>query len=158
QGHTIAYHTWSHRILPRIRESAAADEINRGIAVVEEIVAKPKNDSGSAENKQRAAPTRFFRFPGFASTPKLLQYANDQNMVVFGSDFWVSDWNRMSAQQELAQLTGRLKTARKGIILFHDIKAQTAAMLPAFLRHLKTGGYRIVHVVPAADSAGSSAK
>ena len=36
-----------------------------------------------------------------------------------------------------------------GIVLFHDTKKQTAAMLPSFLRLLKKGGYRIVHVVPA---------
>jgi peptidoglycan/xylan/chitin deacetylase (PgdA/CDA1 family) len=39
--------------------------------------------------------------------------------------------------------------ARKGIILLHDPKAQTAAMLPAFLRYLRDNHYRVVHVVPA---------
>ena len=40
------------------------------------------------------------------------------------------------------------KAARKGIILLHDPKAQTAAMLPAFLRYLRDNGYRVVHLVP----------
>jgi peptidoglycan/xylan/chitin deacetylase (PgdA/CDA1 family) len=35
-------------------------------------------------------------------------------------------------------------------LLFHDTKAQTAAMLPALLRELKRQGYRVVHTVPAA--------
>jgi hypothetical protein len=34
-------------------------------------------------------------------------------------------------------------------VLFHDTKAQTAAMLPDFLREMKRRGYRVVHVVPA---------
>jgi len=38
---------------------------------------------------------------------------------------------------------------RRGIVLLHDTKAQTAAMLPPFLRALKTRGYSIVHTVPA---------
>jgi hypothetical protein len=38
----------------------------------------------------------------------------------------------MTPEQELKLITDRLKIARKGIILFHDPKAQTAAMLPAF--------------------------
>lgn len=42
----------------------------------------------------------------------------------------------------------RLKAARKGIILFHDPKARTAAMLPAFLRYLRDNDYRVVHLVP----------
>jgi len=33
--------------------------------------------------------------------------------------------------------------------LFHDTKAQTARMLPAFLRELKRRGYSIVHAIPA---------
>jgi peptidoglycan/xylan/chitin deacetylase (PgdA/CDA1 family) len=36
-------------------------------------------------------------------------------------------------------------------VLFHDTRVQTAAMLAAFLRALKSRGYRLVHVVPAAE-------
>ena len=43
----------------------------------------------------------------------------------------------MTPEQELKLLTERLKVAGKGIILLHDPKAQTAAMLPAFLRYLR---------------------
>jgi peptidoglycan/xylan/chitin deacetylase (PgdA/CDA1 family) len=66
---------------------------------------------------------------------------------VFGADLWASDWNKMTPQQELKLLTERLAAARKGIILLHDPKAQTAAMLPAFLRYLRDNHYRVVHVV-----------
>ena len=45
------------------------------------------------------------------------------------------------------QLVRKLRLGR-GIVLFHDTKAQTAAMLPAFLRALKSRGYAVVHVVP----------
>ena len=54
----------------------------------------------------------------------------------------------MSPDQELHQLTGRVQQAKRGIILLHDIRGQTAAMLPGFLRWLKAQGYRVVHVVP----------
>jgi len=68
---------------------------------------------------------------------------------VFGADLWASDWNPMTPAQQLKLLTERLQIARKGIILLHDPKTQTAAMLPAFLRYLRDNGYRVVHVVPA---------
>ena len=55
----------------------------------------------------------------------------------------------MTPQQQLKLLTERLNAAGKGIILLHDPKAQTAAMLPAFLRYLRDNRYRVVHVVPA---------
>ena len=72
---------------------------------------------------------------------------------MFGADLWASDWNRMTPKQELKLVTDRLKVAGKGIILFHDTKAQTAAMLPAFLRYLRDNGYHIVHVTPAESGA-----
>ena len=55
----------------------------------------------------------------------------------------------MTPKQELKLIIDRLEIAGKGIILFHDTKARTAAMLPAFLRHLRDNQYRVVHVVPA---------
>ncbi len=67
---------------------------------------------------------------------------------VIGTDLWASDWNPMSPAQQLQLVLGRLEANRGGIVLFHDTKAQTAAMLAAFLRALKGRGYRIVHVVP----------
>jgi peptidoglycan/xylan/chitin deacetylase (PgdA/CDA1 family) len=71
-----------------------------------------------------------------------------RGIVVFGTDLWASDWNPMTPARELKLITDRLKIARKGIILFHDSKERTAAMLPAFLRYLRENRYRVVHVVP----------
>jgi peptidoglycan/xylan/chitin deacetylase (PgdA/CDA1 family) len=44
----------------------------------------------------------------------------------------------------------RVEANRGGIVLFHDTRAQTAAMLAGFLCALKNRGYRVVHVVAAA--------
>ena len=74
--------------------------------------------------------------------------------MVWGADLWASDWNRMTPDQELQLVLARLEQARGGIVLFHDTKAQTAAMLPAFLRALKARGYHVVHVVAAATKPG----
>ena len=93
--------------------------------------------------------TPFFRFPYFDSTPELLDLLQSRGIVVFGADLWASDWNPMTPQEQLKLITGRLKIAGKGIILFHDPRAQTAAMMPAFLRWLRENHYRVVHVVPA---------
>jgi len=92
--------------------------------------------------------TPFFRFPGFESTPSTLDLLQSHGIVVFGTDLWASDWNRMTPKQELKRITSRLKAAGKGIILFHDTKAWTAAMLPAFLRYLRENDYHVVHIIP----------
>jgi peptidoglycan/xylan/chitin deacetylase (PgdA/CDA1 family) len=145
-GHTIGHHTWLHRSLKRIKASETTEEIDRGIAADEKAL------HGDAST---TPTTPFFRFPGFESTPATLELLQSRGIAVFGADLWASDWNSMSPQQELKLLVGRLKTAGKGIILLHDSKARTAAMLPAFLRYLRENGYHVVHVVPAASTGTS---
>ena len=137
-GHTVAQHTFLHRLLNKIPDAAAWTEIDKGLAAIQ----------GAMPETMSVAP--FFRFPGFASNARLLDELEAKKTVVFGADFWVSDWNPMTPQQELSQLTSRLAAAKRGIILMHDIHASTAAMLPAFLRYLKANGYKVVNVVPKA--------
>jgi peptidoglycan/xylan/chitin deacetylase (PgdA/CDA1 family) len=139
EGHTIGHHTWLHRSLKRIKPSETTDEIDHGISAVEVALHGVATTSPS---------TPFFRFPGFESTPATLNFLQSRGIAVFGADLWASDWIRMTPKQELALLIKRLKATNRGIILLHDPRAQTAAMLPAFLRHLRENGYRIVHLVP----------
>jgi len=146
-GHTIGHHSWSHPNLARLSEAAAKDDIARGIAA--DAAALGSTARREVDGDTRGAPAAsFFRFPYFASTPALLRDLESQGMVVFGADLWASDWNTMTPDQEFGLITKRLQTARRGIILFHDSKARTAAMLPHFLRFLRDNDYRIVHVVP----------
>ena len=144
EGHTIGHHTWSHRSLMRIKPREATEEIDRGISAVEMALHGVATTTPS---------TAFFRFPGFESTPALLDHLQSRGIVVFGADFWASDWNPMTPKRELKLITDRLRAARKGIILFHDPKIQTATMLPAFLRYLRDTDYHVVQVVSAARSA-----
>ena len=139
EGHTIGHHTWSHRWLDEIGETQAADEINRGIAADEKAL------HGMATS---VPSTPFFRFPGFASTPALLSSLQSRGIAVLGADLWASDWEPMTPEQQLNLITKRLDYEEKGIILFHDTKAQTAKMLPAFLQYLRHNGYKVVHLVP----------
>lgn len=141
EGHTIGHHSWSHPYLARIPQAAAIVDIDRGIAADEAALGVP------------AGRTPFFRFPYFESTPALLDLMQSRGMAVFGADLWASDWEPMTPQQQLALITERLQRARRGIILFHDPKAQTAAMMPDFLRYLRQNGYHVVHVVPATPAA-----
>jgi len=143
EGHSLGHHTFSHPLLNRMSLGKAEAEINRGIAA----------DELALYGKRGSAPTTpFFRFPGFAASPALLDYLNARGIVVFGADVWASDWNRMTPQQEWQLILARIDKVGRGIVLLHDSKAQTAAMLPTFLRELKRRGYRIVHVVPARGS------
>jgi peptidoglycan/xylan/chitin deacetylase (PgdA/CDA1 family) len=134
-GHTVAHHTFSHPLLDRMPAARAEAEIDRGFAAVDTAL---YGEFGGAPK------TPFFRFPGFAASPALLERLERRNIVVFGADLWASDWNPMSPGQQLALVLARIEAAGGGIVLFHDTRTQTAAMVPALLRELKRRGYRVV--------------
>lgn len=140
EGHTIGHHTFSHPFMARIPFDKAKSEIDRGIAA----------DEMALHGTSTTTPSiPFFRFPYFEGTPALLDLLQSRGIVVFGADLWASDWDEITPEQELKLVTERLAASRKGIVLFHDTKARTAAIMPAFLRYLRENGFHVVHVVPA---------
>lgn len=140
EGHTIAHHSFSHPWTFRQRsfETGRAD-ILQGFRAVDEAA------FGVAFAKPRVP---FFRYPGFADTPELNQWLAGQGVGIFGCDLWASDWTPMSPETQLSLVMARLRRTGRGIALFHDVQPQTAAMLPGFLRALKEGGWKVVHMVP----------
>jgi peptidoglycan/xylan/chitin deacetylase (PgdA/CDA1 family) len=139
-GHTVAHHSYAHPLLNRMSVPTAEAEIDRGFAAVDTAL----------YGKAASLPaTPFFRFPGFAASPALLDRLERRGIVVFGADLWASDWNKMAPDQELNLVLQRIEATLGGIVLFHDTKRQTAAMLPGLLRTLKVRGYSVVHVVPS---------
>ena len=146
EGHTVGHHTWSHPAvtLRGLSEPLALDEIDRG------MMTDDKAAYGAFKERPRVP---FFRFPGFADTKPLLDDLAKRNIAVFGADLWASDWIPMTPEAELDRLMERLARARRGIILLHDTKQQTADMMPAFLAALRTGGYHVVGLVPGLPGA-----
>jgi len=134
EGHTVAHHSYRHPLLNRMSLERAEAEIDLGIAAVEAAV------YGEPGGPPR---TPFFRFPGFASSPALLERLKARGIAVFGADLWPGDWNPMTPKRERTLLLKRLTAVGGGIVLLHDTQAKTAAMLPELLRELKRGGYRM---------------
>src|SRR5262249_20016695 len=87
EGHTVAHHSFRHPLLDHMTIGAAEAEIDRGFAAV---------DTAIYGEPGRKPHTPFFRFPGFASTPALLERLAGRGIMVFGADLWASDWNPMS--------------------------------------------------------------
>lgn len=135
-GHTVANHTMNHPwTLRNISHERAVADIEAGERAITQAAG------------QAIAP--FFRFPGFADTPALLDNLAKANRAVFGADLWASDWNSMAPGAQLQLVMSRLRRQRRGIILFHDTRPQTVAMLPEFFASLKRENFRVVHTVPA---------
>jgi len=150
EGHNVAHHTYTHPqpTLTFMTESAARADILKGMIAVErdaygqDFAAGEPTDLGKLKLH---AP--FFRFPGFADTADLRAWFADDNVAIFGTDLWASDWIEMKPDEELKLILGRLEKAGRGMLLFHDNRPWTAEMMPAFLAELKKRGYRVVHVV-----------
>ncbi len=140
-GHTVGHHTFSHPSLTLrgLTDAAARADIDRGFA------ADDRAAYGSAGTEPRVP---FFRFPGFGDTKPLLDWLGGRNITPFGADLWASDWLEMTPDAELALVMRRLQQERRGILLLHDSRPATAAMLPDLLAALKKGGYKVVHLVP----------
>jgi peptidoglycan/xylan/chitin deacetylase (PgdA/CDA1 family) len=135
EGHTIGSHTWSHPInIRRLADAKAAAQIERGFHTINAAV------------DIQIAP--FFRFPGLNHSKVMKAYAEQRGYAIFSTDVGSDDWRGIGASTIIRRTMVRLKQKGGGIVLFHDTKSATAAALPSFLKALKKGGYKVVHIVP----------
>lgn len=134
EGHTIGAHSWSHPNIKRLTKDRATSQVERGFRAINTAVT------------QQIAP--FFRFPGLNHTKEMKAYASERGYAIFSTDVSSDDWLGVGPRTIIRRTMYRLKRTNGGIILFHDTKYSTARALPAFLKALKAGGYKIVHIVP----------
>ncbi len=151
-GHTVAHHTWSHPqpTLKYMGDAAARADVLRGMIAVEKA-AYGRDFSGvePKEPKDLKLEAPWFRFPGFADTQDLRDWFAANDVGIFGVDLWASDWIRMTPEEELKLVMGRLeKNGHRGMLLLHDNHPWTAEAVPMLLRELKAQGYKVVHMVP----------
>jgi peptidoglycan/xylan/chitin deacetylase (PgdA/CDA1 family) len=136
EGHTVGTHSQSH---PLSMHKMAIDQARTQI---EEGIANTTSALGEA-------PAPFFRIPGLLRASVVEDYLSEQGLQTWSADFPADDWHKIPSEKVHALAMSRLAARGKGMILLHDIQARTAGALPAILRDLKAGGYKIVHVVPA---------
>ena len=133
RGHTLGTHTWSHPMsLPRLKGDKARDQIESGFAAVAMAAGQP------------IAP--FFRFPGLNDSPSLIAHLESRNIATFTVDVVSNDSYISDPARLIEQTLQQLDAEKGGIMLFHDIKPQTARALPAILAEIKARGFRVVHL------------
>ncbi len=160
EGHTIAHHTFTHP-QPTLRYMGAREaraDVLRGMIAVERIVYGADFSAGEPRDlADLRLHTPFFRFPGFADTPDLKAWFAANNVGIFSTDLWATDWVEMPPRVELNLIMARLEAVKRGMILLHDNRQWTADMLPDFLRQLKLRGYHVVHMVAGAGPGATVA-
>ncbi len=133
-GHTIGTHTWSHATLSnkKLTEDQRKEEIEKGISAVKWALGAP--------------PAPFFRFPALQHPPEMVTYLGTRNIAIFSCDLNSFDFKAKNPQQVIDVTMKKLDKLGKGIILMHDFHKHTAEALPALLRKLKEGGYKVVQM------------
>ena len=133
-GHTVGAHTWSHANLNtrKMTEQLAKDEIEKGYSAVKLALG--------------AAPSPFFRFPELQHGPAAMAYLASRNVAIFSCDLDSFDFRAKNPEQIINTVMTKLDKQGKGIILMHDFQKHTAEALPALLRRLKAGGYKVVQM------------
>ena len=92
------------------------------------------------------APAPFFRFPRLAHTQAALGYLGSRNIAMFSCDVDSNDFKSTGPDQVINNVMTKLDKQGKGVILMHDLQKHTAIALPALLRRLKAGGYKVVQM------------
>ena len=144
EGHSLGHHSQTHPAFTLRGFDTASGErdIDAGIASDERAI------YGAAATPEHPH-VPFFRFPGFADSPALLAYLDARKIAVFGTDLWAADWLEMTPDQERTRVLALLDRAphHNGILLFHDTRSSTAAMLPGLLSELRARHYTVAHLV-----------
>src|SRR6201996_1044883 len=138
-GHTVGSHTWSHATLTnkKLTEDQRKEEIEKGFSAVKWALGG-------------VSPSPFFRFPALQHPPEMVTYLGTRNIAMFSCDLDSFDFKARNAQQVIDVTMKKLDKLGKGIILMHDFHKHTAEALPALLRKLKAGGYKVVRMIPKA--------
>ena len=133
RGHTLGTHTWSHPInLRRLAPARARDQIESGFAAVALAAGAP------------IAP--FFRFFGLNDSRELLDHLASRDIAAFTVDVVSNDSYIVSPERLIARTLSHIEAENGGIVLFHDIKPQTARALPTILAQMKARGFSVVHM------------
>jgi peptidoglycan-N-acetylglucosamine deacetylase len=123
----------------------AAHEIEEGFASLREAIGDP----------QSVSP--FFRIPGLLRQKSVEQYLAAHGDMTWSADFVADDWTGINGSEVARRAISRIETRGKGILLLHDIHARIVPAPPEILNELKSRGYKIVHVVPAASDRPKTA-
>jgi peptidoglycan/xylan/chitin deacetylase (PgdA/CDA1 family) len=133
-GHTVGTHTWSHVNLnsKKLTEQQVKDELEKGFSAVKMAIG--------------TAPAPFFRFPQLQHNPAGMAYLGTRNVAMFSTDLDSFDFRSNNPEQIITTVMTKVDKLGKGIILMHDFQRNTAEALPALLRRLKAGGYKVVQM------------
>jgi len=125
-GHTIANHSYSHPVLPKLAEAARDSEIDRTTLLLEKVAGRKPD---------------LFRAPYGARNKQIIDRVTSQGLR---SVMWTIDsldWADPVPESIAMRVLKELQEKQKGIILFHDIHKQSVLALPSVIEELQRQDY-----------------
>ncbi|MFF8653796.1 polysaccharide deacetylase family protein [Streptomyces huasconensis] len=129
EGHEVASHTWSHKILTKIDLDEAREELERPNKAIEKLIGKKPTLMRPPQGRTNEDVNKLSKELGLS---EIL-------WTVTAKDYTTND-------SELIQQRVIDQTKRDGIILLHDIYDGTVPAVPGVITELKKRGYVFVTV------------
>ncbi|MEV5977447.1 polysaccharide deacetylase family protein [Streptomyces sp. NPDC052114] len=129
EGHEVASHTWSHKILTKIDAKEARKELERPNEAIEKLIGKKPTLMRPPQGRTNDDVNKLSKELGLA---EIL-------WTVTAKDYTTDD-SKLIQQRVIDQ------TKRDGIILLHDIYKGTVPAVPGVIDELKKRGYVFVTV------------
>lgn len=136
RGHSIGNHSWDHADFTTL---SLEDQIKQ-LADTNKII---------FETIGWVDP--FFRYPYGATTAKLNDFLKAHQASSFLWSVDSNDWKKINSDgtirtnaQVIKDTLNQLDKKGRGLVLFHDVHARTAELIPAFLTTLHKKGYKVV--------------
>lgn len=128
-GHTIANHSFSHPVLPKLSEDRRTSEIERTNKLLTEVAGhKPE----------------LFRAPYGARNQAILQQVASDGLKSVMWNIDSLDWADPIPESIAMRVLHELAQKQKGIILFHDIHKQSVLALTPILEELIRQDYQFL--------------
>lgn len=129
EGHEVASHTWSHKILTDITPDEAHEELRRPNEAIEKLIGRKPTLMRPPQGRTNPDVNKISRAEGLSEVL----------WSVTAKDYTTND-------SALIQKRVIDQTKRDGIILLHDIYKGTVPAVPGIIDELKKRGYVFVTV------------
>ena len=132
-GHTVGSHSMNHLGTRTLFANEGKAALDREIFKAHDLI---------ATKVTHMSP--YMRFPGGTSNADIDAYVWREGLSIWHWNMDSLDFKTPNPQDIVNRVTKLLAKNRKGVLLFHDIKEQTAAALPAIMKYLEDNGYTLV--------------
>jgi peptidoglycan/xylan/chitin deacetylase (PgdA/CDA1 family) len=137
-GHTLANHTHSHPLLPKLDAVKVSEEIDRTEALISAALRGGTGGAGGVSGERSA----LFRPPYGARNDLVLAELSGRGLrsVLWNIDS--RDWADPLARSVAQRVIDETLREERGIVLFHDIHARAVDALPTVIEELQKRGFK----------------